>query len=66
MKMLAAAVSVTMILLSPASFAWAAKREANDPRRLCREAIQKSTGQGKDAKVSRKAIDRCVENGGRI
>jgi len=30
------------------------------------EAIQKSNGQGRDAKVSRKAIDRCVENGGKI
>lgn len=41
-----------------------AKRDADDPRRKCREAIQKSTGAGKDAKVSRKAIDRCIANGG--
>ncbi|MEI5663363.1 hypothetical protein WBO78_00335 [Bosea sp. CCNWLW174] len=44
--------------------AMAAKRTADDPRRKCREAIQKSQGLGKDAKVSRKAIDRCVANGG--
>lgn len=46
--------------------ALAAKRDADDPRRICREAIQKSMGQDKDAKVSRKAIDRCVANGGKI
>lgn len=46
--------------------ALAAKRDVSDPRRTCREAIQKSMGQNKDAKVSRKAIDRCVENGGKI
>ena len=44
--------------------ALAAKRSADDPRRKCREAIQKSQGLGKDAKVSRKAIDQCVANGG--
>lgn len=44
--------------------AMAAKRPADDPRRKCREAIQKSQGLGKDAKVSRKAIDQCVANGG--
>lgn len=65
MKTLAAALSV-VILLGATGIAMAAKREANDPRRICREAIQKSNGQGKDAKVSRKAIDRCVENGGKI
>lgn len=45
--------------------AWA-KREANDPRRQCREAIQKANGLGKDAKVSRKDLDRCVANGGKL
>lgn len=43
-----------------------ARRAADDPRRKCREAIQKATGVGKDAKVSAKAIDRCVANGGQI
>lgn len=63
MKKLAAALSAA-ILVGATSVAMA-KRDASDPRRVCREAIQKSTGQGKDAKVSRKAIDRCVENGGK-
>ncbi|PTM41041.1 hypothetical protein [Bosea sp. 124] len=62
---IALAVAVTfsacMLLSAPA---WA-KREASDPRRQCREAIQKANGLGKDAKVSRKDLDRCVANGGR-
>lgn len=43
-----------------------AKRSAEDPRRKCREALQKSQGLGKEEKVSRKALDRCVQNGGVI
>lgn len=65
MQMLASALSVA-ILFGAANVALAAKRDASDPRRICRKDIQKSTGQGKDAKVSRKAIDRCVQNGGQI
>lgn len=57
----AACFCAAMLLSMPAS----AKREANDPRRTCREAIQKANGLGKDAKVSRKDLDRCVANGGK-
>ena len=65
MKTILVVVSVLLasVLMSSGAFA---KRSADDPRRICREAIQKSNVQGKDAKVSRKAIDRCVENGGKI
>lgn len=59
-------IALSLVMLMSATGQAFAKREANDPRRLCREAIQKSNGLGKDAKVSRKAIDRCVENGGKI
>lgn len=61
------AVAAALLVMSPClvSTAWA-KREANDPRRQCREAIQKANGQGKDAKVSRKELDRCVANGGKL
>jgi hypothetical protein len=55
-----AAILAVPLLSAPAF----AKRDAKDPRRLCREAIQKATGVSKDAKVSAKAIDRCVANGG--
>ncbi|MCZ8035980.1 MAG: hypothetical protein O9288_14605 [Novosphingobium sp.] len=65
MKTITVGLSVLLasVLMSSGAFA---KRSADDPRRICREAIQKSNGQGRDAKVSRKAIDRCVENGGKI
>lgn len=55
-------LAVAMLASQPAF----AKRDAKDPRRLCREAIQKSMGLPKDAKVSRTAIDRCVANGGPV
>jgi len=58
----AALATATLILLPSAA---SAKRDANDPRRQCREAIQKANGLGKDAKVSRKDLDRCVGNGGK-
>lgn len=61
---LVTALAGLVVTLSLASPAWA-KREANDPRKLCREAIQKANGLGKDAKVSRKEIDRCISNGGK-
>ncbi len=63
-RVFAIAVSAAFLLLLPS--AASAKREANDSRRLCREAIQKANGLGKDAKVSRKDLDRCVANGGRL
>lgn len=56
------AVGSGLLLAMPAL----AKRDANDPRRLCREQIQKANGLAKDAKVSRKELDRCVANGGKI
>lgn len=43
-----------------------AQRAANDPRKLCREQIQKANGLGKDAKVSRKQLDACVARGGKL
>jgi len=61
---LATALAGLVVALSLASPAFA-KREASDPRKLCREAIQKANGLGKDAKVSRKEIDRCISNGGK-
>ncbi|RDJ22501.1 hypothetical protein DWF00_02685 [Bosea caraganae] len=66
--MKAIAFSAALAVLAVSSFPGVAfaKREANDLRRICREAIQKSSGAGKDAKVSGKAIDRCVANGGRL
>lgn len=59
-------LSVAFLLLVPGISGVAlAKRDAADPRKVCREAIQKANGLGKDSKVSRKEIDRCVANGGR-
>ena len=52
----------SLVLSSPAF----ARRDANDPRRLCREAIQKSKGLGKNEKISRKELDRCVAHGGKL
>jgi len=57
------AIATATLLLLPSVAS--AKRDANDPRRQCREAIQKANGLGKDAKVSRKDLDRCVANGGK-
>jgi hypothetical protein len=62
-RALAPILAATAMMLSSHA-AWA-KRDANDPRRICREAIQKANGLGKDARVSRKQIDRCVSNGGK-
>ena len=64
-NLLTIGVAVITATMAVNGVAWA-KRAADDPRRKCREAIQKATGAGKDAKVSAKAIDRCVANGGQI
>lgn len=61
------AVGLSTLLASVSMIGGAlAKRSADDPRRICREAPQKSSGQGRGAKVSRKAIDRSVKNGSKI
>lgn len=66
MKSMLVALVLVIFALPLVTIDAAAQRAADDPRRKCREAIQKSQGLGKDAKVSRKELDRCVANGGRV
>ena len=66
MKTFLAVALIGLVASLSLSFPAWAKREANDPRRVCREAIQKANGLGKDAKVSRKELDRCIANGGKL